>query len=509
MNLQPVILAGGSGTRLWPLSRQDMPKQFLPLIGEHTMLQDTALRLAGLPDCAPPIIVCNEAHRFLVVDQLKSVGISPAAVILEPEGRNTAPALTLAAHEALATSGDDSPLLLTMPADHAIRDAEAFRATVIDAASVAACGYLTTFGVTPTAPETGYGYIKTGSPLRDNPRDLVGMTSAGMAIVGSLASSIKKTEALVVSRFVEKPDDATALSFLASGDYLWNSGIFLMSASVWLRELDRHRPEIASVCEAAVAGARRTAPFVWPDQEIFATSPSVSIDYAVMERAEDTPDGETSPYAVLPLNVGWSDVGTWSTVWEMGVQDKRGNQTQGDVYLQDVKNSLLVSRHRLVTAIGLENMVVIETADAVLVAHKDQVQEVKSIVAKLGEDKRQEKEGHPHVHRPWGTYQIIDRGPGFQVKRLIVNPGEALSLQKHYHRTESWVVVKGVATVTRGDEIVTLGETGATDIPAGMVHRMENPGSIPLEVIEVSQGEYLGEDDEIRLDDKYGRHLDR
>jgi mannose-1-phosphate guanylyltransferase/mannose-6-phosphate isomerase len=509
MNLQPVILAGGSGTRLWPLSRQDMPKQFLPLIGEHTMLQDTALRLAGLPNCEPPIVVCNEAHRFLVVDQLASVGIKPAAVILEPEGRNTAPALTLAALEALSKSGDDSPLLLTMPADHAIRDAEGFRSTVSDAASVAACGYLVTFGVTPTAPETGYGYIRTGSPLRDNPRDLIGMTSAGMAIVGSLAPSIKKTEALVISKFVEKPDAATALSFLTSGDYLWNSGIFLMSASVWLQELNRHRPGIAAVCEAAVAGARRTAPYVWPDQAIFATSPSESIDYAVMERAEDTPVGEASPYAVLPLNVGWSDVGTWSTVWEMGEQDADGNQTQGDVYLQDVKNSLLVSRHRLLAGIGLEDIVVIETADAVLVAHKDQIQEVKKIVATLGEEKRQEKEGHPHVHRPWGSYEVIDTGPGFQVKRLIINPGAAISLQRHYHRTESWVVVRGVATVTRGDEVVTLAETGATDIPAGMIHRMENPGSIPLEVIEVQQGDYLGEDDIIRLDDKYGRHVDR
>ena len=486
-----------------------MPKQFLPLIGEHTLLQDTALRLSGITDCSEPMVVCNESHRFLVVDQLKAVGITPAAVILEPEGRNTAPALALAAHETLSKSGNDSPLLLTMPADHTIRDVETFRHTVSDAASVAACGYLTTFGVTPTAPETGYGYIKTGDYLRDNPRDLIGMTSGGAAIVGQLAPSISETEALVISKFVEKPDAATALSFITSGCYLWNSGIFLMSASVWLRELGRHRPDIASVCETAFVGARRSKLFVWPDQAIFLTSPSESIDYAVMEQAEDTPDGEVSPYAVLPLDVGWSDVGTWSTVWEMGKQDESGNQTQGDVYLQDVKDSLLVSRHRLVTAIGLENVVVVETADAVLVAHKDQVQEVKTIVAKLGEEKRQEKEGHPHVHRPWGSFEIIGSGPGFQVKRLIINPGAAISLQRHYHRSESWVVVKGVATVTRGDEVVTLAETGATDIPAGMIHRMENPGSIPLEVIEVQQGDYLGEDDIIRLDDKYGRHVGR
>lgn len=486
-----------------------MPKQFLPLIGEHTLLQDTALRLSGLPDCSAPIIVCNESHRFLVVDQLAAVGITPAAVILESEGRNTAPALALAAHEALSKSGNDSPLLLTMPADHTIRDAEAFRHTVSDAASVAACGYLTTFGVTPTTPETGYGYIKTGDHLRDNPRNLIDITSTGTAIVGQLAPSISKTEALVISKFVEKPDSSTALSFINSGRYLWNSGIFLMSASVWLRELGRHRPDIASICEAAFVGARQSSLFVWPDQTIFLTSPSESIDYAVMEQAEFTPDGEVSPYAVLPLDVGWSDVGTWSTVWEMGQQDDSGNQTQGDVYLQDVKDSLLVSRHRLVTAIGMENVVVVETADAVLVAHKEQVQEVKTIVAKLGEEKRQEKEGHPHVHRPWGSFEVIDSGPGFQVKRLTINPGAAISLQRHYHRSESWVVVKGVATVTRGDEVVTLAETGATDIPVGMIHRMENPGSIPLEVIEVQQGDYLGEDDIIRLDDKYGRHVER
>ena len=483
MRLQPVILAGGSGSRLWPLSRQDMPKQFLPLMGNRSLLQETALRLVGLEGCASPIVVCNEAHRFLVLDQLREVEVEPGAVVLEPEGRNTAPALALAAQEALAAA-DEPSLLLAMPADHAIGDTEGFRAAVLAGASVAGEGCLVTFGITPHAPETGFGYIKTGAPV---------MLGAG------------ESAALALLEFVEKPDAPTAQTFLDSGGYLWNSGMFLMPASVWLEELERSRPDIAVACAEAMSLAQRDAPFVRPDPARFAACPRESIDYAVMENA--AADASEQPrYAVVPLDVGWSDVGAWSAVWKMGSRDANGNWTQGDVYLQDTKNSLLVSRRRLLAGVGLEDIVVVETADAVLVAHRDRVQEVKQVVESLEQAGRTEQESYPHVHRPWGSYTVVDSGEGFQVKRLLVHPGAAISLQWHQRRAERWVIVRGVATVTRGDEVLTLTVGGSTDIPAGMVHRLENQGSVPVEFIEVQQGDYLGEDDIVRLDDKYGRH---
>ena len=488
MRLVPVILAGGSGSRLWPLSRQDMPKQFLPLMGERSMLQDTALRLAGLDGCEPPILVCNEVHRFLVLDQLREVGVEPSAVVLEPQGRNTAPALALAAHEALHESSGEPPLLLAMPADHAIGDAEGFRATVLAGGAVAEGGCLVTFGVVPNAPETGYGYIKAGGPIEGGSRNGTG--------------------ALVLRQFVEKPDAATAQAFLDSGEYYWNSGMFLVPATLWLSELERSRPDIAAACADAMRTPQRAAPYVRPDAAAFGACPSESIDYAVMERAGGSSATGEVGYAVLPLDVGWSDVGAWTAVWEMGSRDADGNRTQGDVVLQDTKNSLLLSRRRLLAGLGLEDIVVVETADAVLVAHRDRVQEVRQVVESLGAAGRTEQESYPHVHRPWGTFTVIDSGPSFQVKRILVHPGAAISLQWHRMRSERWVVVRGEATVTRGDEVLTLTEGGSVDIPAGTVHRAENKGSEPLEFIEVQQGEYLGEDDIVRLDDKYGRHID-
>ena len=482
MRLQPVILAGGSGSRLWPLSRQDMPKQFLPLMGERSLLQETALRLDGLEGCEPPIVVCNESHRFLVLDQLREVGIEPPAIVLEPQGRNTAPAMALAAHHAAHVSPDDLPLLLAMPADHAIGDVDGFRQAVLAGAEVARQGCLVTFGVTPHSPETGYGYIRTGS-----------------AVEGA---------ALELVQFVEKPDAETARAFLDSGGYLWNSGMFMMPAALWLSELERSRPDIAAACADAMAGAQRAAPFVRPEGAAWAACPSESIDYAVMERAGSEASAGRPRYAVVPLDVGWSDVGHWTAVWEMGSRDADGNRTQGDVFLRDSKNSLLVSRRRLLAGVGLEDIVVVETADAVLVAHRDRAQEVKQVVESLGAAGRPEPESYPHVHRPWGTFTVVDSGPGFQVKRILVHPGAALSLQRHKHRAERWVVVRGDATVTRGDDVFTLAVGGSVDIPAGTVHRLANEGAGPLEIIEVQQGDYLGEDDIVRLEDKYGRPTD-
>ena len=427
-------------------------------------------------------MVCNESHRFLVLDQLREAGIKPPAVTLEPQGRNTAPALALAAHEAVHASPDDPPLLLAMPADHAIGDVESFRAAVLAGAEVASRGCLVTFGVTPNSPETGYGYIRTGAAVHG--------------------------PALGLVQFVEKPDAETAQRFLDSGEYLWNSGMFLMPATLWLEELERSRPDIAAACADAMAGAQRAAPFVRPEGSAWAACPSESIDYAVMERAGSEAAAAEPRYAVVPLDVGWSDVGAWSSVWEMGSRDADGNRTQGDVFLHDTKNSLLVSRRRLLAGVGLEDIVVVETADAVLVAHRERVQEVKQVVESLGQAGRTEPDSYPHVHRPWGVFSVVDSGPGFQVKRLTVHPGGAMSLQWHKHRAERWVVVQGEATVTRGDDVFTLGEGGSVDIPVGTVHRIENQSNGTLEIIEVQQGDYLGEDDIVRLDDKYGRHMD-
>jgi mannose-1-phosphate guanylyltransferase/mannose-6-phosphate isomerase len=470
--IYPVILSGGSGTRLWPLSRQLYPKQLLALNGEHTMLQQTALRLDGLAGVHPPIVVCNEEHRFLVAEQLRALGKNPAGIILEPTGRNTAPALTLAAMFLVAK--DPEAVMLAMPADHAIQDVAAFQSAVAQAVRSAVDGHLATFGIVPRKPETGYGYIRQGQSV------------PGFEPVRRVAA------------FVEKPDTAAAAEYLASGDYLWNSGMFLLRARTWLDELKRTRPDILQACETAFVQGRQDGEFYRVNNEAFRECPSDSIDYAVMEK--------TDRAVVAPLDAGWSDVGAWSAIWDTAARDAQGNVIKGDVIFHDTRNALLISSHRLVTAVGLDDVIVVETSDAVLVARKDRDQDVKEIVNRLEQQQRGERLLHRRVHRPWGSYEGIDSGDRFQVKRLIVKPGAAISLQLHHHRAEHWVVVKGTARVTRGDEVVLLAENQSTYIPIGMKHRLENPGNIPLEIIEVQSGGYLGEDDIVRFEDRYNRH---
>jgi len=472
MKIYPVILSGGSGTRLWPLSREHYPKQLLALAGERTMLQQTALRLDGLNGIQPPVLVCNEEHRFLVAEQMHELGKTPAAIILEPVGRNTAPALTLAA--LFLVEKDPDAAMLAMPADHVIQDVPAFQAAVAQAAQCAGAGYLATFGIVPSKPETGYGYIRQGQPL------------SGHDPVRCVAS------------FVEKPDTMTAAQYLASGDYLWNSGMFLLRARTWLDELKRARPDILQACEAAFRQGRQDGEFYRVNAEAFRSSPSDSIDYAVMEK--------TDRAVVMQLAAGWSDIGAWSAIWETAARDVQGNVTQGDVFAYDTHNTLLISKHRLVAAVGLEDVIVVETPDAVLIANKDRAQDVKEIVIRLKHERRSEHLMHRRVFRPWGSYEGIDAGERFQVKRLIINPGAAISLQLHHHRAEHWVVVKGTARVTRGDDILHLGENQSTYIPVGMKHRLENPGNALLEIIEVQSGDYLGEDDIVRFEDIYDRH---
>jgi len=464
----PVILSGGSGTRLWPLSREHYPKQLLALAGEQTLLQETAMRLDGLQNQAAPIVVCNEEHRFLVAEQLRAIDRKPRDILLEPVGRNTAPALTLAA---LATEPDS--VMLVMPADHVIHDRAAFHAAVQTGYAEAASGRLVTFGIVPTQPETGYGYIRKGPMLA--------------------SGSVYK-----VGQFVEKPDATTARGYLNSGEYLWNSGMFMMTAGRWLEEIRRFRPDIAEACAGAWREGTRDMDFLRIGKDMFSRCPSDSIDYAVMER--------TDAAVVIPLDAGWSDIGAWSAIWETSSHDAQGNVMQGDVYAHDTHNTLVIAKHRLVATVGLDGIIVVETPDAVLVAHKDHSQDVKEIVTRLKQQQRSEHLMHRRVYRPWGSYEGIDGGDRFQVKRLIVNPGAAISLQLHHHRAEHWVVVKGAAKVTRGEEVLLLAENQSTYIPVGMKHRLENPGNIPLEIIEVQSGGYLGEDDIVRFEDRYNRH---
>jgi mannose-1-phosphate guanylyltransferase / mannose-6-phosphate isomerase len=471
--LTPVILSGGAGTRLWPLSRELYPKQLLALTGPRTMLQQTVLRLEGLA-AAPPVIVCNEAHRFLVAEQLRQLHITPRATILEPFGRNTAPAIALAAHAALgapAAAGNAAdPILLVLPADHVIRDVPAFQRAARVALAAAEAGQLATFGVVPSAPETGYGYIQRGAALG---------------------------AAFQIARFVEKPDDEHARTFVESGDYYWNSGMFMFGARRYLQELARFAPEMARICEAAFRGAKADLDFTRIDAAIFAACPADSIDYAVMEK--------TAAAVVVPLKAGWSDVGSWSSLHAASDADAHGNVTHGDVISQDTQGSYLYAESRLVAAVGLNDHVVVETKDAVLVAPKTRVQDVKKLVLQLKERGRYEHSLHREVFRPWGSYDSIENGARFQVKRLKVKPGATLSLQMHHHRAEHWVVVAGTARITRGDEVFLLEENQSTYIPIGVKHRIENPGMIPLEVIEVQSGSYLGEDDIVRFEDVYGR----
>ncbi|MGA2550154.1 MAG: mannose-1-phosphate guanylyltransferase/mannose-6-phosphate isomerase [Burkholderiaceae bacterium] len=479
MNIQPVILCGGSGTRLWPLSREQSPKQLLALSGKTTMLQATAKRLAGpgLSDAhalLAPLVVANEQYRFVTAEQLRQVGIRPAAILLEPAGRNTAPALTAAALVAVA-EGED-PVLAVMPADHMILDETAFRRAMSEAVREASGDRIVTFGIRPDAPETGYGYIETG------------------AVLGP------ETAALQVTRFVEKPDLATAQTYVESGRYLWNSGIFVMRAEVWLAQIGRHRPDILKACKTAVAKAVRDADFLRLDRDDFLACPSDSIDYAVMERATD--HNETT---VVPLAAGWTDVGSWKALHAVGTPDAEGNVIEGDVIAIGNRDSLIRSEDRLVAAIGLDRVIVVETPDAVLVAHQDRIQEVKEVVARLKTLGRSESDAHRKIYRPWGYYDSIDAGGRFQVKRIVVNPGAQLSLQMHHHRAEHWIVVSGTARVTRGEEQFLLSENQSTYIPIGTLHRLENPGKVDLEMIEVQSGSYLGEDDIVRFEDSYGR----
>jgi mannose-1-phosphate guanylyltransferase/mannose-6-phosphate isomerase len=467
--LTPVILSGGAGTRLWPLSRELYPKQLLALTGERTMIQQTALRLEGL-SAAAPVVVCNEAHRFLVAEQLREIHITPQSIVLEPIGRNTAPAIALAAHAALKRSGAADPLLLVLPADHVIRDVPTFQKAVRAALAAALEGKLVTFGIVPTSPETGYGYIQRGA-------------SAGAAFA--------------IARFVEKPDAERAGAFLASGEYYWNSGMFLFSARRYLEELARFAPDMARVCAEAFGSARADLEFTRIAPERFEACPADSIDYAVMEKTRDA--------VVVPLDAGWSDVGSWSALHEASDADGHGNVLHGDVICEDSEGCYLYAESRLVSAVGLTDHVVVETKDAVLVAPKARVQDVKKLVHRLKEAGRYEHSLHREVFRPWGSYDSIESGPRFQVKRLKVKPGAVLSLQLHHHRAEHWVVVSGTARITRGDEVFLLEENQSTYIPIGVRHRIENPGKIALHIIEIQSGSYLGEDDIVRLEDQYGR----
>ncbi|WP_027079286.1 mannose-1-phosphate guanylyltransferase/mannose-6-phosphate isomerase [Luteimonas mephitis] len=470
--LQPVLLSGGSGTRLWPLSREAYPKQFLALAGELTMLQDTWQRVAPLAAGAAPIVVANEEHRFLAAEQLRQVGIEHAAILLEPVGRNTAPAIAAAA--LLAVAGGEDPLLLVLPSDHVVRDVPAFQAAVRAAMPAAAQGALVTFGIVPESAETGFGYIQ-----------------ADAGRVDSGDQGVRR-----VLRFVEKPDAATARQYLDAGGYYWNSGMFLFRASRYLAELERFRPDILAAVRAAFETAQRDGDFIRLDKDAFAASPSDSIDYAVMEK--------TDRAMVLPVDIGWNDVGSWSALWDVSEQDADGNARHGDVIAVDSHDSYAYAR-RLVALVGVDNLVVVETDDAVLVAHKDKVQQVKDVVARLKAGHRSHAILHREVHRPWGSYDSVDQDDGFQVKRIKVKPGARLSLQSHRHRAEHWIVVRGTARVTRDNDVFELHANQSTYIPLGAKHRLENPGKEMLELIEVQSGDYLGEDDIVRYEDVYGR----
>ncbi|HZE91814.1 MAG TPA: mannose-1-phosphate guanylyltransferase/mannose-6-phosphate isomerase [Rhizobacter sp.] len=478
LQVQPVIMAGGSGTRLWPLSRAQYPKQFLILQGNRSLFQQAATRLSSLASSdigvAAPSVVGNEEHRFLVLDQLRELSLSPAALLLEPTGRNTAPAMTLAALHAL--EGDSDPVLVVTPADQTVTDEAAFTATLQQAVRVAAGGAIVILGIAPDRPETGFGYIR---------------------------SSADPGQALKVAQFVEKPDLATAQRYLDTGGYYWNSGIFVVRASVWLKALERFRPDIAGATRLSWAARTTDASFVRPGKDLFAAIPSESIDYAVMEKCPA--EAATFDIRMVPLSAGWSDLGAWDAVWQVSDKDGDGNASVGDALLRDCSGTLVHATSRLVSVVGLNDVVVVETPDAVFVADRSRSQEVKQIVGQLQTSGRTEHTLHRLVHRPWGWYDSIDAGPRFQVKRILVKPGASLSLQKHHHRAEHWIVVSGTAEVTNGDQVILLSENQSTYIPLGQVHRLANPGKVPLEIIEVQSGSYLGEDDIVRFQDTYGR----
>jgi len=475
ISIQPVIMAGGSGTRLWPLSRAGFPKQFLSLGSDDSLFQQAVGRLVGLGDAdidvKAPLIVGNAEHRFLTLEQLREKGIEPAAVILEPIGRNTAPALTLAA--LAASEGGADPVLVVSPADQTVTDQAAFNAALRKAVRGAADGAIVILGISPTSPETAYGYIRS-----------------------TAAEGLHK-----VAQFVEKPDAATAARYLAEGGYTWNSGMFVLRASVWLKALEQFRPDILAATRTAWSGRTPDERFIRPTREAFLAVPSESVDYAVMERCP----GSEFDIRMVPLDAGWNDLGAWDAVWQVAAKDAAGNSSVGDVMFEDSRNTLVHASGRLVTALGVDNVVIVETADAVLVADRERSQDVKKLVSRLDKGKRTEHALHRKVHRPWGWYDSVDAGPRFQVKRIMVNPGATLSLQMHHHRAEHWIVVQGTAEVTCGERKMILTENQSTYIPLGETHRLANPGKLPLEIIEVQSGSYLGEDDIVRFEDTYGR----
>lgn len=476
VRLYPVILSGGSGSRLWPLSREEFPKQLQPLTSERSLLQETALRLGQDGGTAyelqAPIIVCNDAHRFVVAEQLRAVGIEPKAIVIEPQGRNTAPAAAVAA---LLLEKEPDALMLVMPSDHLVRDPDAFRAAVAAAVPVAASGHLVTFGIMPTAPATAYGYIKQGDAISDSAR--------------------------AVARFVEKPDAVTAAGFLRDGGYFWNGGIFMWPVALYLDELAKNEPLIAPACRTALAEGQNDLFFFRLDANAFAKVPAQSIDYGVMER--------TDKAAVVPVDMGWSDVGSWSALHQEAVHDGAGNTTLGDVVAIDTRNTYIRTEKQLTAVIGIKDAIVVVTPDAVLVADKAHDQQVKQVVERLKAQGRSEATAQARTHRPWGWFETMDEGHRFKVKRICVKPGAKLSLQKHWHRSEHWIVVTGTAVVTRGEEEFTLRENESTYIAVGTVHRLANPGQVELHMIEVQSGEYVGEDDIVRIADDYGRGSDK
>ncbi|MDN3616545.1 mannose-1-phosphate guanylyltransferase/mannose-6-phosphate isomerase [Vibrio gallaecicus] len=511
----PVILAGGSGSRLWPLSRELYPKQFLSIAGEQSMLQQTLARLDGLDDhfldlkCHAPLIICNEEHRFIAAEQIRSTGSIHSHIVLEPLGRNTAPAIALAALYAIQDSqleieagtsseqvksaghgqnslDDRDPILLVLAADHHISDVAAFQQAISHGVDYANIGKLVTFGITPDKPETGYGYIKQGKVLQDKVFSQL-----------SLSNPSGAQQAFSIEQFVEKPNKETAEHYLSSGEYLWNSGMFMFKASQYLEELEKYQPDILRACKQSFSKRTSDLDFIRIDSKAFARSPSDSIDYAVMEKTQHA--------AVIPMDAGWNDIGSWSAIWDVSDKDKNNNVIEGDVLTVDSQHNYIHAENKLVATVGVDNLIIVETKDAILVADKEKVQGVKSIVEQLNQSERTEHKHHREVFRPWGKYDVVDLGKRDKVKRITVKAGHKLSLQMHHHRAEHWVVVAGTAKVTNNDETYLIGEDQSTYIPLGHIHSLENPGTIPLEMIEVQTGHYLSEDDIVRYQDHYGR----